>query len=237
MLRIPSLISRIKRIYLLQYIFHPVELRYSLPSNPCYITDIKPATTAPPHPTFRKPHTFSTPTLSSTMDKNQFQTPEQYNQLINLTYQKLPQELFDEIETLTYEAIFCPGLIRPKQLRCWLCLWGKAAKKKHKPNSGVFVSARRTLLCLGKSTRAKYLSRMVSENTLMIGHGTVCPHAIKNSSEPWRLVRKLFLKLSIRDQDKQYPDVIPASYPTSSQLTRQWSNCQREEMAGKWRNP
>ncbi|KAL8997700.1 MAG: hypothetical protein Q9169_003107 [Polycauliona sp. 2 TL-2023] len=83
----------------------------------------------------------------------------QYNNLINLLHTKLPQELYDQIESTTYEMIFCPG---------YLYFDVSVNKDADGINGKPANAARPELLCLSKHIYKKYMVRMWQENICMV---------------------------------------------------------------------
>ncbi|KAL8877498.1 MAG: hypothetical protein Q9198_004498 [Flavoplaca austrocitrina] len=81
-----------------------------------------------------------------------------FNQLVDLMYRKLPQELVDLVEDEVMEALICPVYIFP---------W------KHDGNviweGTMYQAAQPEYLLLSKRIYAKYKGRMQTENTYPIG--------------------------------------------------------------------
>lgn len=88
----------------------------------------------------------------------------EFDNFVNLMYRKLPQELVDNVEYWLYETAFCSGYLYPhrRQKKHSLCCpWPKE----------VDIVARPALLGLSKAIKAKYETRMWSENIWVINAG------------------------------------------------------------------
>ena len=83
----------------------------------------------------------------------------QYDHLIHLLHTKLPQKLYDQIESTTYELIFCPGHL----------YFDVSTDKGSFANTGAEIqkaasAARPELLLLSKNIYNKYAVRMWQDN-------------------------------------------------------------------------
>ncbi|KAL9003005.1 MAG: hypothetical protein Q9180_009935, partial [Flavoplaca navasiana] len=88
----------------------------------------------------------------------------QYNNLIYLLHTKLPQELFDQIESTVYEMVFCPG-----HLYFDVSSTDPEAIEENASDFQPPLEVARTeLLCLSKDIYQKYAVRMWQENVCIV---------------------------------------------------------------------
>ncbi|KAI4223004.1 MAG: hypothetical protein L6R36_005738 [Xanthoria steineri] len=140
-------------------------------------------------------------TFGSSPGRSHTQEPKdhEFDTFVNLMYRKLPQELIDNIEYWLYETAFCPGYLYPhrqqkKHSKC--CPWPK----------DVDVVARPALLGLSKAIKAKYETRMWSENVWVINTGEVEDslafiHQLPREARE-KYIQKVHLSLTICDLDR-----------------------------------
>ncbi|KAL8805332.1 MAG: hypothetical protein Q9182_002006 [Xanthomendoza sp. 2 TL-2023] len=132
---------------------------------------------------------------------------ENFSQMVNLMYEKLPQELVDKIETWTYEMLFCPGYIYPRVSQPSALDDAPPLEiVETRQSNGV---ARPTLLCLSPSIYRKYHGRMLRENIWVMGAGPLTTQFLSAPMFRQRpYLHRIHLKLGIRDHGEKYADII-----------------------------
>lgn len=151
-------------------------------------------------------------------------------------YRKLPQELIDNVEYWLYETALCPGYLYPhrqqkKHAKC--CLWPKEAN----------VVARPALLTLSKSIKAKYETRMWSENVWVVGTGEAeksMAFLQQLTPEATEYIQKLQLSFTICDldgtmverRDGGHEKVLCAKEFQSESVWGSYEGC--DQWWGKW---
>ncbi|KAL8846868.1 MAG: hypothetical protein Q9221_008067 [Calogaya cf. arnoldii] len=156
---------------------------------------------------------------------NQTPNDQDFDNLINLMYQNLPQELIDNVEYWLYEIVFCPGYLypyHPKEQYTECC---PVLTKGYDP-------ARPALLCLSKSIKAKYEVRMWSENTWVILAESPIPEPVSllegRPANAQKYIRKVHLKFrhlarETQERPRSYHEV-PARYlPLNFECEWEWN--------------
>ncbi|KAL8648368.1 MAG: hypothetical protein Q9226_006022 [Calogaya cf. arnoldii] len=122
------------------------------------------------------------------------QAPEphdhEFDKLIKLMDHKLPQELIDNVEYWLYELVFCPGYLYPYYSGRRYATYCSVPPKTDR--------ARPDLLCLNKSIKAKYETRLWRENTWVIVAGVPTPSVTfleKRFTDARQYIQKVHVKI------------------------------------------
>ena len=132
-----------------------------------------------------------------------------FEDFVKLMHQKMPPEIIKDIEEWLYEIVFCQGYLylhSPKQQ--YACCPPPTDKG----------SARPALLCLSRNIKAKYETRMWSENTWVVHVGLPVPavHFVDQlPSEAKNYMKKVHLKFGHLGTQAESNPTTPSYIPVS----------------------